>query len=51
MGWVILDLAGTIVSPDYPTGAPTTIYAVVNDNGQIYEAEIVHGDDMESIAP
>ncbi len=51
MGWVILDLDGSIASPAYPTGAPTSIYAVVNDNGQIYEAEIVHGDDSQSIVP
>ena len=48
---VVLDLSGTVVSPRHPTGVDTSIYAVVNDDGQIFEAEIIHGDDVETITP
>lgn len=51
MGWVEISLTGNLVSPSYPGGAVTEVYAVVNDDGQIYEAEIVHGDDTQVIAP
>ncbi len=51
MGWVEISLTGNVVSPSQPGGAPTEIYAVVNENGQIYEAEIIHGDETKVIAP
>ena len=51
MGWVEITLTGTVVSPSEPGGAPTDIYAVVNENGQIYEAEVIHGSETKIIAP
>jgi len=51
MGWVILDLAGTVLSPDHPTGAATTVYAIVNEEGAIYQAAVDHGGDTWSVSP
>lgn len=50
-GWVLLDLSGVVTSPSAPTGADTTVYAIVNDDGQIYEADVVHGTEPWSVRP
>ena len=48
---MLIDLAGTVTSDDEPTSAVTTVYAVINDDGFVYEAEVTHGDQTFTVSP
>jgi len=50
-GWVVMELSGTVVSSQEPLGALTTVYAVVNEAGFVYEGEVVHGAGVWELVP
>lgn len=50
-GWVLIDLAGMVASDDEPASAVTSVYAVINDEGFVYEAEVIHGDQTWAVTP